>query len=109
MTEQAVFRALSDPTRREIIGLLAQKPLSVNEISSHFDMTRPAVAKHLKILQSGDIISVKAIGRERINHLEPLALKSVADWLSYFSHFWDTKLAKLKSTIENQPKPENTP
>ena len=62
MTEQAIFSALSDPTRREIIGLLAQKSLSVNEISSHFDMTRPAVAKHLKILQRGNIISVKAIG-----------------------------------------------
>ncbi len=109
MTEQAIFSALSDPTRREIIGLLAQKSLSVNEISSHFDMTRPAVAKHLKILQRGDIISVKAMGRERINQLEPLALKSVADWLSHYSHFWDAKLAKLKSTIENQPTTETKP
>lgn len=109
MTEQDVFRALSDPTRRAIIGLLAQKPLSVNEISAYFDMTRPAVAKHLKVLQRGDIISVKAMGRERINHLEPLALKSVADWLSHYSHFWDEKLAKLKSTIENQPRTEKKP
>ncbi len=109
MTEQAVFSALSHPTRRAIIGLLANRSLSVNQISSHFKMSRPAVAKHLKILQAGDIISVKAKGRERINALEPLTLKSVEDWLSHYSHFWDAKLATLKSTIENQSKTETKP
>ena len=109
MTEQAVFRALSDPTRRAIIGLLANRSLTVNQISSHFEMSRPAIAKHLKILRAGDIISVKAKGRERINALEPLALKSVEDWLSHYSHFWDARLAALKFTIENQPKTETKP
>lgn len=102
MPQQAIFRAIADPTRREIISLLACKPLGVSEISAHFDMTRPAVAKHLKILKNGNIISVQAIGRERINHLEPLALKRIEDWLSHYSHFWDAKLIKLKSTIENK-------
>ncbi|MBL4870461.1 MAG: winged helix-turn-helix transcriptional regulator [Robiginitomaculum sp.] len=102
MSEQAIFQAIADPTRREIISLLASKPLGVNAISAHFDMTRPAVAKHLKILERGNLISVQAIGRERINHLEPLALKSIEDWLSHYSHFWDVKLSTLKSTIENK-------
>lgn len=98
--EQAVFRALSDPTRRAIIGLLAEQPLSVNEVATHFDMSRPAVAKHLGILKEGALISVRATGRTRINHLEPLALKNIADWLDHYSHFWDEKLFALKSAIE---------
>lgn len=98
--EQAVFRALSDPTRRAIIGLLAEHPLTVNQVATHFDMSRPAVAKHLGILKDGAIISTKTSGRERINTLEPLALKQVSDWLAHYSHFWDEKLLALKSAIE---------
>ncbi len=106
MTEQNIFRALSDPTRRAIIGLLVEQPLSVNQVSNHFDMSRPAIAKHLGILQKGGIITVTAKGRERINNFEPLALKSVADWLSHYSHFWDVKLNNLKTAIESRPETE---
>ncbi len=102
MTEQAVFRALSDPTRRAIIGLLSNQPLTVNQISDQFKMSRPAVAKHLGILQSSHIISVRSQGRQRINSLEPFALKQASDWLSHYSHFWDEKLSNLKSAIETQ-------
>jgi len=106
MNEQSVFRALADPTRRNIIGLLAERSLSVNQVAANFDMTRPAIAKHLKILQDSDIITVKISGRERINSLRPNSLKTVENWLSHYSHFWDEKLAKLKSAIENPQKPE---
>ena len=97
---QPVFRALADPTRRAIIAMLAQGARPIGDIAAEFDMTRPAVAKHLAILKEGGIISVEAKGRERINRLNPAALKTAADWLNYFDRFWDDRLAKLKNVVE---------
>ncbi len=97
---QPVFRALADPTRRAIISMLADGPRPIAEIASAFDMTRPAVAKHLAILKEGGVIAVEAKGRERINRLNPDALKTAADWLSYFDRFWDARLASLKDVVE---------
>ena len=99
---QPVFRALSDPTRRAILAMLATGDRAIGEIAAEFEMTRPAVAKHLAILKEGDLISVEAIGRERINKLKPAALKSARDWLNHFDHFWDDRLAKLKKVVEEK-------
>ena len=99
-SRQATFKALADPTRRAIIGMLADQALSVNDIAQNFDMSRPAIAKHLGILKDGDIISVKVQGRERINSLRPQTLKTVADWVAQYSRFWDEKLENLKTAIE---------
>ena len=100
MTEQLVFRAISDPTRRSIMALLATREQSLNEIAANYDMTRPAVTKHLNILKQGGLISVRAQGRERIYRLQPEALKTVSEWLTFFSQFWDDKLADLKQAVE---------
>ena len=98
---QPVFRALADPTRRAIINMLAEGDRPIAEIAAAFDMTRPAVAKHLAILREGGVIAVEAKGRERIHRLNPQALKTAADWLSYFDRFWDDRLAKLKKAVED--------
>ena len=98
---QPVFRALADPTRRAIINMLAEGDRPIAEIAAAFDMTRPAVAKHLAILREGGVIAVEAKGRERIHRLNPQALKTAADWLSYFDRFWDDRLAKLKKVVED--------
>jgi DNA-binding transcriptional ArsR family regulator len=97
---QPVFRAIADPTRREIIAMLASQDMSVGEVAEKFDMTRPAVAKHLGILRDADLIVVRKDGRRNVNKLKPDTLKTVADWLSYFDRFWDDKLAKLKQAVE---------
>lgn len=97
---QPVFRALGDPTRRAIIEMLAQEPRTINAIVRNFDVSRPAVAKHLKILHEGGLIEVRQQGRERINTLRPETLKTASDWMAHFDHFWDDKLAKLKKAIE---------
>lgn len=97
---QPVFRALADPTRRAIIAMLAERERSIGDIAADFDMTRPAVAKHLAILKEGGIVRVEQKGRERINRLNPAALKSAADWLNYFDRFWDERLADLKKAVE---------
>ena len=98
--QQNVFRALADPTRRAIISMLANGPRPIGDIAAEFDMTRPAIAKHLGILREGGIISVEAQGRERINRLNPRGLKTAADWLNHYDRFWNARLAKLKSVIE---------
>ena len=97
---QPVFRALADPTRRAIISMLAGGARPIADIAAEFDMTRPAVAKHLAILTEGGIVAVEPRGRERINRLNPAALKTAADWLNYFDRFWDERLAKLKEAVE---------
>ncbi len=99
---QPIFRALADPTRRAILKMLADQARPVNEIAAAFDMSRPAVAKHLAILKQGGLIMTQAKGRERINHINPDALKSAADWLNYFDSFWDTRLANLKKAVEKK-------
>lgn len=101
-TVQPVFRALSDPTRRAIIAMLANRERSIGEIAADFEMTRPAVAKHLAILKAGGVVTVRKKGRERINRLNPRALKTAADWLTSFDRFWDDKLAALKKAVEEK-------
>ena len=100
--EQDSFKALADPTRRMILMHLSTKDMTIGEITDHFDMTRAAVKKHLNILEDGQLISVRRSGRERINTLEPIGLKSVSDWLSYFDQFWNHRLTTLKNIIETE-------
>ncbi len=97
---QGTFRALADPSRREMLAFLRDGEMTIAEVVDHFPMTRAAVKKHLIILEEGNLISVHARGRERINRLEPMALKEVAGWLDYFSSFWDDKLTKLHAAVE---------
>ena len=99
---QGAFRALSDPTRRGILMLLSEQDMTIGDVSEHFDITRAAVKKHLNILEEGALISVHASGRERINRLEPLGLKSAVDWLNYFNQFWDEKLSALQQAVEDE-------
>jgi DNA-binding transcriptional ArsR family regulator len=97
---QPVFRALADPTRRAIVAMLAERPMTIAEVASNFEVSRPAVVKHLKILEEGDVIRVASKGRERINILNPAALRRAADWLNAFDRFWDQRLARLKAEVE---------
>lgn len=99
---QPVFRALADPTRRSIIVMLADGPKTIGEVASVFDISRPAIAKHLKILEEGDVIRVAPRGRERVNALNPEALRLASLWIATFDRFWDDKLAKLKTAVEKK-------
>jgi predicted transcriptional regulator len=66
-----VFQAIADPTRRKVLGLLANKELAISEITSHFPISRTAVAKHLHILSEANLVSGKKVGREKIYQLHP--------------------------------------
>lgn len=100
METQPTFRALADPTRRDILRMLGSKDMTIAEVAENFDMTRAAVKKHLTVLSDGGLITVKARGRERINSLNPDGFTPIRDWLSFFDAFWDDRLLALKSTIE---------
>ncbi len=97
---QAAFRALADPSRRQILMHLSSQAMTIGEVASHFNMTRAAVKKHLTVLEEGRLISVRARGRKRLNQLRPEGLKPVADWVGYFSRFWDERLSRLENAIE---------
>lgn len=99
---QNTFRALADPTRRDILMRLSGRDMSIGELAQGFEMTRAAVRKHLTVLEQGGLISVHPNGRERINTLEPNGLKAASDWIDYFSGFWDDRLHNLKTAIENE-------
>ncbi|MCY6381113.1 ArsR/SmtB family transcription factor [Hoeflea prorocentri] len=97
---QGAFRALADPTRREILIKLSEREMTIAEVAENFAITRGAVKKHLTILEEGRLISVHTHGRERINRLEADALRPVSDWLSYFDRFWGSRMLDLKSAVE---------
>jgi len=99
-SEQMGFRALADPTRRNILCLLASREMTIAEVADNFQMTRAAVKKHLSILSEGELISVHTSGRTRVNALNAAGLKRVVDWFSYFDSFWDEHLDALKTEIE---------
>ena len=105
---QNAFRALADPTRRQILSHLAGSEMTIGQVCDQFEVTRGAIKKHLTILAEGNLIHVEARGRERINRLNPAGLKPVSEWLGFFDQFWDDRLGNLKSAIEKQSKKGNS-
>ncbi|MEM8849202.1 MAG: metalloregulator ArsR/SmtB family transcription factor [Pseudomonadota bacterium] len=97
---QSTFRALADPTRRQIVAMLGDGEKTVAQVASQFDMTRAAVKKHLVVMEAGGIVASQPRGRETLNRLNPLALKRAADWLHQFERFWEPRLAALKEAVD---------
>lgn len=97
-----VFQAIADPTRRQVLQLLAEKELPISEITSHFSISRTAVVKHLHILSEADLVQGRKQGREKIYRLHPEPLKELKQWLSYYERFWENKLSQLKFLVEEE-------
>jgi DNA-binding transcriptional ArsR family regulator len=99
-TRRDVFQAIADPTRREIITLIAdQQPLTLNAIAEHFAITRPAVSNHIKILNECGIISIEQIGRERHCKIQPDNLKKVSDWIGQFNELWEQRIDSFEKYV----------
>ncbi|GAA4300738.1 metalloregulator ArsR/SmtB family transcription factor [Compostibacter hankyongensis] len=94
-----VFQAIADPTRREIIGMLSQRPLNLNAIAENFDISRPAVSKHIRILTECGLVAVQLRGRERYCHAQLHKLKEVVDWTERYRVFWTKKLDALEDFL----------
>jgi len=99
-----VFQAIADPTRREIIGLLASQPLNLNAVSENFDISRPAISKHMRILAECGLVSIRQTGRERYCYANLKKLKEVADWTENYRSFWTQKLDALELFLKREQK-----
>lgn len=95
-TRRDVFQAIADPTRREIIGLLAKQSLNLNAIAGQFDVSRQAVSLHVKILRECGLISVKSQGRERYCEARFDRLNEVSAWVEQYKQFWEDKFDGLE-------------
>jgi DNA-binding transcriptional ArsR family regulator len=98
-----VFHALADGTRRALLDRLLGKDLPVQDLASGFDMSRPAVSKHLRVLREADLVRERRKGRRRMYSLNSQPLKDVDDWLSSYRRFWRSNLASLKRHVEGGP------
>ena len=96
-----VFSALADQNRREILLMLSDKKMTVNSIAGNFNISRPAISKHLKVLLNTNLVSTGQKGRERYYQLNVEPLNTVRQWLKYYDKFWDKKLNQLKNYLEN--------
>jgi DNA-binding transcriptional ArsR family regulator len=104
-----VFQAIADPTRRDILNLIAYKSLNLNSIAEKFDMSRPAISQHIKILAECGLIMIREQGRERYCEVQAQKLSEVSDWLEPFRKLWETRfdkmdalLTKMQSTKKNK-------
>lgn len=93
------FRAIADPTRREILSALAERPLAVHEIAERFDVSRPAISKHLRILGEAGLVASTRSGKENLYELRAEAFAPVAEWLG---GFWSGRLDLLKRMAERR-------
>lgn len=98
-TRRDVFQAIADPTRREIIDLLAQQPMNLNAIAEHFDITRPAVSNHIRILDECGIIEIEQVGRERICKIQPDHLKKISNWVGKYEDLWLQKIESFEKYL----------
>lgn len=94
-----VFQAIADPTRRQIIHLLAKRSLNLNAVTDNFNVSRPAISKHIKVLTECGLIIVRQEGRERYCDVQLHKLKEVSRWVEQYSRFWDKKLNNLQSFL----------
>ena len=97
-----VFQVIGDPSRRQMLMLLSKDSLTINNLADNFDMSRPAVSKHVKILYNAGFISIKDMGRERYCTLKKDGFEELQNWITYFDQFWSSKLKNLENLLNNK-------
>jgi DNA-binding transcriptional ArsR family regulator len=97
-----VFQVIGDPSRRKMLMLLFAGSMTINNLAENFDMSRPAVSKHVKILETSGFITIKDIGRERYCMLKEDGFEELKEWISYFDEFWKSKLKKLEDLLNKK-------
>ncbi|HVU53954.1 MAG TPA: metalloregulator ArsR/SmtB family transcription factor [Puia sp.] len=97
-----VFQAIADPTRREIIQLLSRQALNVNAVADNFDISRPAISRHVRILTECGLLVIRKEGRERFCQADLRKLKQVSEWTDRYREFWTKKLDNLEEYLEKE-------
>jgi DNA-binding transcriptional ArsR family regulator len=96
-----VFQAIADPTRRAILTLIAVQAMTPNGLAEHFDTSRQAISKHIKILNECQLVKQKQSGREIYYHFNAQKMKEVDKWLQPFRALWDTRFNQLDTVLKN--------
>lgn len=108
MIRRDVFQAIADPTRREIINLIAFRRLNLNAIAENFEISRPAISQHIKILTECGLVSIKKEGREHFCEVRLNKLGEVANWVDRYRAFWNTKLDALEQHLAQETEKFNS-
>ena len=106
MTTQTLdaFQVISDPSRRQMLMMLSKDSMTINSLAENFDISRPAISKHIKIMHNAGFISIKDIGRERHCTLKQDGFNELQKFIDYFDKFWSNKLKKLETLLNNKIK-----
>ena len=98
------LEALADPTRRQIVELLADRDRNAGEIASHFRVSRPAVSRHLRVLREHGLVQTRAEGQRRLYSLDPAPLAELDEWLAQYRGFWANRLDALDTEVKRRRK-----
>lgn len=98
------FQVIADPNRRQMLMMLSKDSMTINSLAENFDMSRPAVSKHIKVMYNAGFISIKDIGRERYCTLKEDGFDEIQGFIDFFDKFWDGKLKKLEILLNNKAK-----
>src|ERR1700737_3275596 len=96
-----VFQAIADPTRRAILSLIALQPMTPNSIAEHFDSSRQAISKHIKILTECKLVNQEQTGREIYYHFNPQKMKEIDAWIAQLRAIWENHFTQLDDVLEN--------
>lgn len=94
-----IFQAIGDPTRRAILVLIATQAMTPNALAGHFDSTRQAVSKHIKVLTECKLLNQQKIGREIYYHFNPSKMKEIDQWIEQFKKHWEDRFNQLDQVL----------
>lgn len=103
-SEYDSFLAIADPNRRAILAMLSKEKLSINAIADQFDISRPAISKHIKVLYETGFIEIEDRGRERLCALNQAGFNNIREWIEYFEKYWTQQLTDLDAFLKKGKK-----
>jgi len=103
-----VFQAIADPTRRQIINLISQNSMNLNAIADNFDISRPAISQHIKILTECGIVVIRQQGRERFCEAKLETLREVSNWVDQYRQYWNVKFNSLEKYLDKIQSPNKS-
>lgn len=101
-TRRDVFQAIADPTRRAIIGMLSKESLNLKAVAENFDISRPAISKHIRILTECGLITINKQGRDHYCNANLGSLREASDWINQYKKFWNDKLDLLGDFLDKE-------